>query len=332
VVMLTATEKNFTALLVKRTPFRPEELSRLRAWADASPFFKVAAAPGDAPPAANAYQAFLGLHDPRLEGAFIRLYPWDVSPATDDRPFFFKYSFAWHLWSREPLVKRSVPTLEYSVLLLLVVVGLAAAATVYLPLRYLAGQDRTNIHSVRYAVFFAGTGVGYLAIEIALLQKFGLFLGHPNHALSVVLASLLVATGLGSLLSRRLLALFGSIRFVGYGLACLLFLEVFALLPRLPSLAGFPFWMRCLVVAGLVSPLGLLLGIYVPTALEQLKRDAPAFVPWAWGINGIFSVMAPLLAIWFSATWGMSALLLSAIPVYLLVGFSLPSSVSSAPR
>jgi spermidine synthase len=330
VAMITATARNFAALLVKKTPFRSEELARLRAWADASPFFKVSAAPGDAPPAANAYQAFLLLRDPRLESAFIRAYLWDISPATDDRPFFFKDSFAWHLWSRDRYLARSVPMLEYSVLLLLSVVGVAAAATVYVPLRYLTRHGQRAPHAARYALFFAGTGLGYLAIEIALLQKFGLFLGHPNHALSVVLASLLFATGLGSLFSRRLLGLCRELRFVGYALAALLLLEALALMPRLPSLVTAPFWARAAVVTGLVFPIGFLLGAYMPTALDRLKQEAPAFVPWAWGINGIFSVLSPLLAIWFSTCWGMSALLLSAIPVYLAVGFCYPEAPKPA--
>jgi hypothetical protein len=74
----------------------------------------------------------------------------------------------------------------------------------------------------------------------------------------------------------------------------------------------------------------MLLGTYVPTALDWLKGVAPAFVPWAWGINGIFSVVAPLLAIGISTTWGMNALLLSSIPVYLVVGFAFPEAAKPA--
>ena len=70
--------------------------------------------------------------------------------------------------------------------------------------------------------------------------------------------------------------------------------------------------------------MGGLLGVFVPTALERLKPEAPAFVPWAWGINGMFSVLAPLLSVAVSMTWGISALLLAAVPVYLLVGWVYP--------
>jgi hypothetical protein len=81
---------------------------------------------------------------------------------------------------------------------------------------------------------------------------------------------------------------------------------------------------RVALVVLLVAPLGVCLGAFVPTALERLKIEAPAYVPWAWGINGIFSVLAPVLSVAFSMTWGIAALLLSAIPVYLITAASLP--------
>jgi spermidine synthase len=330
IAMLTSREQNFTALLLKKTPFTRAELDRLGEWADGSAFFQVSAAPGRNALLQNPYQAFLAQDDPKREAAFISLYPWDISPATDDRPFFFKYSFLWHLATRDPLVAPVAPVLEYSALMLLFSVGLVAAATIYLPLRYLSRSRARAPGAGRYAMYFAGTGLGYLAIEVGLLQKFGLFLGHPNYALSVVLAGLLFATGIGSLLSPRVLATLGAVRFVGYCLAAVLLAEALIVMPRLAGWVTLPFPIRSVVVLLLIFPIGLLLGTYVPTALDGLKREAPAFVPWAWGINGIFSVLAPILAIWFSTSWGMTALLIAAIPIYLVVGASLPADSSPA--
>ena len=79
-------------------------------------------------------------------------------------------------------------------------------------------------------------------------------------------------------------------------------------------------------MSALVAPIGLLLGVFVPTGLERLKTTAPTFIPWAWGINGVFSVMAPILAIAWSMTWGIKALLLSALPIYLVVGWTFSQS------
>ncbi|HVQ30624.1 MAG TPA: hypothetical protein VMV21_13635, partial [Vicinamibacteria bacterium] len=182
----------------------------------------------------------------------------------------------------------------------------------------------------RLTIYFAALGVGYLAIEMALLQKFGLLLGHPNHALSVVLASLLLATGLGSLWARRIVSALGNIRFVSYVLAAAILIEYFAVFPRLPGLLPQPFSIRVLVVVLLVAPIGLCLGTFFPWVLDRLKDGAPSFAPWAWGVNGIFSVVAPVLSVAVSMSFGTTALLLAAIPVYLFAGLLLPSTWAQA--
>jgi hypothetical protein len=66
------------------------------------------------------------------------------------------------------------------------------------------------------------------------------------------------------------------------------------------------------------------LGTFIPSALESMKSGAASFVPWAWGINGIFSVLAPLLAMAISMTFGMQVLLLASIPFYLTAGLAFP--------
>jgi hypothetical protein len=273
----------------------------------------------------NMYQLFLTRDDPRQEAAFVAAYPVDISPASDDRPFFFHFSFWRHLFRPDPVVPDNFPVMEWSLVLLTGIVGLLAAAGVYVPLRRLAAGGLEVPGAWRYAAFFAGTGVGYMALEIALLQKFGLFLGHPNYALSVVLAALLLATGVGSLFSAAIVRMLGGqLRFVTYVLAAVVLVEHLALLPLLRGLLGLPFAARVLVAVALITPIGCLLGVFLPTALERLKPEAPAFVPWAWGINGMFSVLAPLLSVAVSMTWGISALLLASIPVYLFAGWAYP--------
>jgi len=166
---------------------------------------------------------------------------------------------------------------------------------------------------------------------MALLQKFGLLLGHPNYSLSVVLAALLLSSGVGALVSSGLVGLVGGQRFVGYLLSGLVLAEYAFVFPRLPVLMGATFPLRAAVVCALVAPIGLCLGTYLPSGLQQLKREEAAFVPWAWGINGILSVMAPVLAVAVATTWGVNALLLSALPVYLAAGFAAPAAQALVP-
>jgi hypothetical protein len=326
IAMLTSRDGLFSSLLVKRTPLTPVELQRLESWTSRSPFFGLSASPRLNQHRMNPYQAFLSMGDVSREAAFVSLYPFDVRPVDDDRPFFFRYSFWSHLFPRDEVVAASIPVLEYALLLLLALTGLVAVGCVYLPLRPLWGGGPPT--PGRYGVFFGGLGLGYMAIEIALLQKFGLFLGHPNYALSVVLAVLLLSTGLGALSSEWLVARVGEVRYLSYGLAGLLLLEHALVLARPAGAVGWPFWVRVTIVCSVITPIGFCLGLFFPTGLERLKRANPASVPWAWGLNGIASVISPVLSVAVSVTWGFSALLLASIPVYLLASFALPSEMT----
>jgi spermidine synthase len=325
IATLTARGGSFTALLVKKTPFSAEEIARLRAWAAGEPFFVLSAAPDLNEAGANYYQVYLGLRDAARQRAFVRGYPFDISPATDDRPFFFNFSYWSHLWGRD----AAPSPMHLTVLILTAIVGLAAVACVYLPLKILVGGPRRP--PWRASVYFAAIATGYMAVEIALLQKCSVLLGHPNYALSVVLAALLLATGAGALFSTTLLAALRRLRFAAYALAVLLLAVYAAVFPLLGRWVGLPFAARAAAAAALIAPIGLLLGIFMPWGLERLKETSPALVPWAWGINGIFSVLAPVLAVAFAMSWGSAALFLSAVPLYLAAALALDADDAPAP-
>jgi hypothetical protein len=325
ILMVSARTHNFTALLAKRTPFTADERRRLASWAEGNPYLELAAAPEINPRQQNLYQVFLGLQSEAREKAFVAAYPYDVSPATDDRPFFFKYSFWSHLLPLARPFPTAVPVMEVSLVVLALAISAAAFLCIHLPLRHLVARGVRLPARGRYGLFFAAIGTGFFAVEIALLQRFGLFLGHPNYALSVVLAALLVTSGAGALLSPHLPGGGAALRIAAYAIAAVLLLERTLALPLLPRLVGLSFGLRVLVVFLLVAPIGLLLGVFLPRGLERLKADQPALVPWAWGVNGVFSVLAPVIAIAFSVTWGIEALLLAAVPIYLVAGLALPA-------
>jgi spermidine synthase len=327
-VMVVVDRKGtFAAVLAQPRPFAPEQVRRVAAWAGSNPYLSLAAAPAFAAPTANPYAAVLAVPTSRTLEAVLRHYPWDVAPVTDDRPFFFRTSRWSHLWPRAGF-DPGAPIMELGLLTLLGVAAAAAVLFVWLPLVALRRQGQAG--ATRVAVFFGSLGLGYMAIEMALIQKFGLLLGHPNLALSVVLASLLFSTGVGSLLSARVVrGLGGSLRFVSYALAFVLLGELLLAFPRLGPLVALPLAGRVGLVAALVTPVGLLLGVFFPTGLEELKRLSPGLVPWAWGLNGMASVVAPILAVAVSMTAGISTLFLASLPLYLLAGFTAPGLSSS---
>lgn len=327
VMVLVDRRGTFVAVLAQPRPFSGEQVRRVAAWAGSSATLALVAAPGFAPSAPSAYSALLAAPTARDLDAGLRRYPWDVRPVTDDRPFFFRTSRWSHLLPRAG-VETGAPIMELGLLTLLGVSAAAALVLVYLPLRRLRGQGGPG--AARLVAFFGALGLGYMAIEMALIQKFGLLLGHPNLALSVVLASLLLATGVGSLLSALVVrALFGSLRFVSYALSLVLLAELLLVFPRLGPWMALPLAGRVALVAALVAPIGFLLGTFFPTGLERLKQLSPGLVPWAWGLNGMASVVAPILAVALSMTAGITALFLAAVPVYLLAGFA---DLSSARR
>ncbi len=338
--IVTVSEKTgfFTALLVKKTPFSETEIESLKTWTSQRPSFDLSAEPGSSKSEIkNAYQDFLSLEDERQERAFIKRYPFAIDPVVDDRPFFFNFSFWWHLFPGQRLFPDQppswthVPVLQLSLIVLAAAVSLVMVVAIFLPLAFLLRRGLPTTGKSLLGVYCAGAALGYLAVEVALMQLFGLFLGHPNYSISVVLAALLMSSGLGALWADRMVSRLKSVRFVAYLLAVIIFVEHFLIFPQLSSFLGLPFLIRVSITAALVFPLGICLGVFLPTVLDMVKRRSPHLVPWAWGVNGVFSVLAPLLAVAVATTFGISALLLSAVPIYLVVGFSLPETLGQAP-
>jgi hypothetical protein len=276
----------------------------------------------------------MALEDERLERRYIARYPFAIDPATDDRPFFFNFSFWSHLFpTRQVFANQSadwtaVPVLQLSLLVLAAAVFVVMVIAIFLPLRFVLRRGLPTEGKSRIGLYCAGAALGYLAVEVALMQLFGLFLGHPNYSISVVLATLLLSSGLGSLWAGAIVARLGNVRFVAYLLAATIFIEYFLIFPRLASLLGLPFLARASITGVLVLPIGVCLGVFLPTILDAMKRQSPHLVPWAWGVNGIFSVMAPLIAVAIATTFGITALLLTSVPIYLMVAFSFPETLA----
>jgi spermidine synthase len=326
IIMLGARSRNFVALLVKKTPFTEEEVNRVRLWGEGNKYSELLAAPYFEPSEPNVYRAVLGLNDAKSEQTFFdQGWPFLIAPTTDDRPFFFQFAKWSHLFSDHEAIKKSVPVMHITLCILFVVTASIAVACVWWPLRKLKQAQQPATQSWRYGVIFSGTAVAFMAIEMALLQRFGLFLGHPNYALSVVLAGLLFTSGIGAFLSERLSGWLRGPRNIAYLLAGFALMECFFAFPYLSRWQVDAFLPRAAIVIALIAPLGVLMGTFVPLALDTLKRIAPSLAPWAWGVNGIFSVMAPILSVAFSITWGVNALFLASIPVYIVASWCFPN-------
>lgn len=294
--------------LMKRTPFTADEIARLRRVVGDLDFDMLYAP--DVTDADNWFVRFFTAPD---RAAFFRDYPLDVSPTSDDRPFFFEY----YGWSNLGDFRSGKVTL----LILLAQALLLAAAFILWPLWRFQRAGLTTRGATQFLFYFAALGVGFILIEIGLMQRFILFLGHPVYATSVVLFSILTFSGLGSYLSgrllgegdprrlqRRVIPLLGALT-IGY---------VFLLPPLFHAFIGLDLPVRVVIAVLLLMPLGLLMGMPFPLGIRLVDRVNPGLVAWAWGVNGFSSVLGSILTVMIAQSYGFSVVIGLAVVIYLL--------------
>ena len=300
-------------ILIRRGPFTEGELRAVRGFAEERAFDLVYL-PDLRPDEINRYnvleepvyhRACTALLDAEGREAWYDHYPFNVEPPSDDRPFFGHFFKA----EQAPAVLASLGHTwqpfggaGYFVLLILLIIALLVASTLILaPMAVLdrgAGPLRATL------VYFALLGLGYLSVEIPLMQRFILFLGSPAHAMATVLFAILLFSGIGSACSRRV-----PLSVVLVLLPILAGLYA-ALLPRLFSIAlAAPLWARLIITAAALAPLGFLMGIPLPGGLALLEERDPGLISWAWAANGATSVVASILAALLALSFGFSVVL-----------------------
>jgi hypothetical protein len=241
--------------------------------------------------------------------AVVAALPINVAPPTDDSPFFFhmlrlRDTFRPERWN-QGTVSFNMEAVYTLGSLLITVAGLTLLC-ILVPL--LLTADRAALQAGGpFFVYFAAIGLGFMLVEISQMQRLVIFLGHPAYSLSVVLFTLLLASGIGSASTSR----FGATnRGARVALSALLaILAVFGFLtPRLlPAFAGASTPIRVATAVALLFPLGLAMGTAFPLGMRRALQRAPTLAPWLWGINGATSVCASVLAVAIALTVGISA-------------------------
>jgi hypothetical protein len=171
-------------------------------------------------------------------------------------------------------------------------------------------------------------GAGFMLIEVALLQRFVLLLGHPVYSLTVTLFSVLLGTGIGSLISRRIsdAALPRTIQLVLLGIVGVAILGIVALPPAIRAAIGASHAQRIALTVLLIAPAGVLMGMPLPAGIRLMATRDAALVPWAWGMNGALSVIGATLAVFIAMNWGFSVTLMTGAAIYLTAAVLLHSS------
>ena len=300
---------DYGTVLAKREPFTDGELALVRRLARERAE-GIAYAPGG--PYAPGWDELAAAPDHR---AFCESAAFNFCPPTDDRPFFFNLQRVGHFGETAAPGGLRVPDPTLILAITLAILVVLSALAFALPLALVRGEGRPSVRSLG---FFAAIGLGFLVLEVVLIQRFVLFLGFPTYALSVVLFALLVFTGLGSLASERATAdpRRALIAALAAG-AAMIAVMAFGLQPLLRALIELPFWLRIALAVTLLAPLGLTLGMAMPLGLRRLEGLYPSGVAWAWGINGVASVLASVLAITVAIMMGFTAATLLALACYL---------------
>ncbi len=306
--------KTWSSLLVCESPIAAPALERLRAWT-AEHGFAMAYDPASPDPDAPFWRALAG--DEAARQSFIADYPYRITPATDEAPFFFDY-FRWASLGRiaelqsESVYASAVPIGHgVQLLTLLLTVALAGAGI----LRPLRGRGLALPGRRAGGLYFACLGGAYLFVEVALIERLTFLLGHPTYALAVVLSAMLLSSGAGAALAERVVPRLGARRFGMLIVAALAGSYALShwLVPALVALSG---GARLAVALCLIAPLGLLLGMPFPHGIRALRTGREALIPWAFGVNAFVTVIAASVAPLMALEVGFSVLLLFAAALY----------------
>ena len=238
-------------------------------------------------------------------------HPLNISAPTDDTPFFFhmlrlRDVFDTSLWQDQGIVRFNMTAV--GVLgVLLVTVTVLTLSCILLPL--LLSARRADFRGAAgHLLFFAAIGFGFMLIEISQVQRLTIFLGHPVYSLSVVLFSLLLSSGAGSLSTARLKPgdanRSGTIRMVLLVLVLVAFGAITPTAVRHYEAAATT--VRIAVAVAILVPIGFFMGMAFPIGMHRALREVPAMTPWLWGVNGAASVSASVLVVVISLAAGIS--------------------------
>jgi predicted membrane-bound spermidine synthase len=345
--------RSTATILVKKSAFQPDEIEQLRTFVKKMSFeqiyypsmppppdweqkyksimtFYVNSFSNESKPLEKLFRPVdfysLAIHE-ILEDREEKLYQdyiFDISPMTDDRPYYSSYLKVDRIFTYLAQPLKVIE--EWGFLLILAVFAqslIFAALIVLIPLtgrfrELLAEKKRT----LKIIVYFSCLGLGYMLMEMFLIQRLVFFLSDPIFSTSIVITSMLIISGLGSLASAKLAtARHRLIRWAVFAIVVTVAFYLFGLPPLLSAALGLPFLVKALIAVAIVAPAAFFMGMPFPNALAALDKSRPRLLPWAWGMNGALSVTGSVLARLISIPLGFSFVLVVTALVYVAAAF-----------
>jgi len=246
---------------------------------------------------------------------FYDLFQTKAYYVTDDSPYFLSYEKPF------PAVIQNL--FDGSIVI--------AITFLFIPFAWLRRMNKNNgvgkrqLGIASIIPYFAALGMGFILIELALLQKLILLLGNPTTTFAILLFTLLISSGSGSLLSSKIIRSgTKSLIFIIAGIVTLGIIYVTSLQPIIYSVIAEPFEAKAAVSIAILAPIGFLMGMPLPTGMRLLKAHRPEYIPWMWAVNGAFSVLGAVLAVMLGIMYGSSTAMVLGILIYLVaLGISL---------
>lgn len=242
--------------------------------------------------------------------SIIRDQPLNFTPPTDNNPYFFNMLRLGHLTQflrTDPGVVRGNLVATGTLVVLIAALGALTVALILVPLWLKAATGRGHLRGAGM-VYFIAVGAGFMFVELAMIQRLSVFLGHPIYAMGVLLATIIASAGVGALLSERLPL--GSpskiqalpVLCAGLALAFAFLVDVVAAGMEESGLGA-----RIAVTVAMSVPLGLVMGLFVPVGLRLTRQIHQGETPWYWALNGVVSVLCSALAVLVAITSGVHA-------------------------
>jgi len=254
---------------------------------------------------------------------FYKNYDFKIQPATDNKPYFSQFLRWESLPHLSELFGNRLPFFEIGYLIVIVTllqITVIAFLLIILPLFKLGWKGESKFRTLLY---FGGIGLGYMFMEIALIQRLMLYFGNPVYATSASISVLLIFSGIGSYLSdkfsidrKRLLVVFAVI-------LLLIIVYTFSLTTILQKTIALSLWLKIIVVVVMIAPLAICMGMPFPCGLSMLSQRNESLVPWAWGVNGCLSVISAVLATVVAVEMGFVWVM-----IFAGIGYSVPLIVN----
>jgi spermidine synthase len=315
---------SLATVLLKKSPFSLEEIKRMQALCKQlefrmiySPVYKKR----------NEFAKLLRHHNPEQ---YYNDFYYDVTAPTDDKPFFF------HMIKAKDIFKSGFGLLYkpyqagqefnftavlvlYSLLFITIILSIFCIV-IPLTIKHKEQERKSIKNKWSLLTYFSCLTLGFMVIEITLMQRFILFLGHPTFSLSVILFSILIFGGVGSYISGNLTIWNVKDRLVMALILLILALIIYSqiLTPLLLYLISYSTIIKIIISIILLSPIGLLLGMPFPMGISIFLDKAKEMIPWYWSVNGAFSVVSSVLAMVSALIMGFTFTLYIGIGIYLI--------------